>query len=88
MSYDQIFLAIFGVIAIWLSQDSRESVRKYSCLFGMISQPFWFYTSYVNEQWGVFILAIFYTIAWMKGFYNHWINPPPKIGDLIIKIPK
>jgi hypothetical protein len=71
---DQIAIALTGVVAIWLSQDKRESFRKYACLFGMAGQPFWFYSAYTGEQWGIFTLCIFYTYAWAKGIKNNWIT--------------
>lgn len=74
MSFDQIGIALTGVIAIWLSQDKSHGLRRYACLFGLIGQPFWFYSSFVAEQWGIFVLCFFYTYAWWKGFKNHWLN--------------
>jgi len=71
---DQIAIALTGVVAIWLSQDERKSFRRYSSVFGLVGQPFWFYSAYMAEQWGIFILCFFYTYAWFKGFKTHWIN--------------
>jgi len=70
---EQIIIAFTGVVAIWLSQDKRDNFRKYACLFGMAGQPFWFYSAYIAQQWGIFILCIFYTWAWFKGFKNNWL---------------
>lgn len=71
---EQIGIALTGVIAIWLSQDSNPNRRKYACIFGMLGQPFWFYSAYIAEQWGIFILCFFYAFSWMKGVYNFWIK--------------
>lgn len=71
---DQIMIAITGVAAIWLSQDKLDSRRKWACIFGMVGQPFWMYTTYQAEQWGIFILTFAYTAGWAKGIYNNWIN--------------
>jgi len=71
---DQIAIALTGVVAIWLSQDKDESWRKYACLFGLVGQPFWFYSAYTAEQWGIFVLCFFYTYAWFKGFKLHWVK--------------
>lgn len=71
---EQIAIALTGVIGIWLSQDKRDSFRKYACIFGLAGQPFWFYSSYHAEQWGIFILCGFYTWAWLKGFKNNWLT--------------
>lgn len=71
----QIFLALFGVTAIWLSQDNRPHIYRWASVLGLAGQPFWFYAAYTGEQWGIFVLSIFYTIAWAKGFYIFWIKP-------------
>ena len=42
--------------------------------FGLAGQPFWFYTTWQAEQWGIFILSFFYAGAWAKGIYNYWIK--------------
>jgi len=75
MDITQIIIAITGVTAIWLSQDKRESWRKYACIFGIAAQPFWFYSSFQAEQWGIFTLCFFYSYAWLKGVYFNWIQP-------------
>ena len=71
---EQILIACTGAVAIWLSQDARESWRKYACLFGMAGQPFWFYSAWQGEQWGIFILSFFYAWAWLKGVRTHWLK--------------
>jgi len=71
---EQIFIAFFGVTAIFLSQSSNKKLVKYACLFGLASQPFWFYSAYQAEQWGILTLCCFYTLAWFKGVKTHWIN--------------
>lgn len=71
---EQIAIAITGVIAIWLTQQGREDIKKYACLFGLAGQPFWFYVTYQAEQWGIFTLAIFYTYSWLIGLNNCWIK--------------
>lgn len=71
---EQIAIALTGVVAIWLSQDRRENWRKFACLFGMAGQPFWFYTSWSAQQWGIFVLRFFYTwAAWFKGVRQFWL---------------
>jgi hypothetical protein len=69
---DQVGLAFTGATAIWLSQDKRDEVRRYACLFGLAGQPFWFYTTYTNGQWGIFMLSFVYTWSWYRGFKHYW----------------
>lgn len=63
----QIFIMVLGTCAIWLANSKTKKARFYGALCGLISQPAWFYTSFVNGQWGVFIIAFIYTAAWIKG---------------------
>jgi len=65
-------IAITGVIAIWLTQDTRSEWRRYACLFGLAGQPFWIYSLWGTEQWGMFVVSVFYTAAWARGFWVHW----------------
>jgi hypothetical protein len=68
----QLLIGLLGVTAIWLSQDKRDHVRRFGCLFGLASQPFWFYSAWTAEQWGIFALCFFYTWAWLKGVRTFW----------------
>jgi hypothetical protein len=72
----QIFIAIFGVTAVWLTQQPNESLKKYACLFGIASQPFWFYAAWASQQWGIFFLCFVYSAAWLMGLYHYWIKKP------------
>jgi len=71
---EQIAIAFTGIIAIWLTQQSNNDWKRYACLFGLTGQPFWFYSAYTAEQWGIFALCIFYTYAWFIGFKNNWLT--------------
>ena len=71
---EQVGIALFGVAAIWLSQDTRESWRRYACVLGILGQPFWFYATYKAQQWGMFSLCFLYTYAWCRGFANNWLT--------------
>ena len=72
----QIGITLFSLIAIYLTQDKRLERRRWASIFGLISQPFWFYASVTTEQWGIFLLSLLYTAVWAKGFYIHWIAQP------------
>lgn len=72
---EQIFIAVTELIAIWLLQDKRKEFRKWSCVFGLLGQPFWFYSSYQAHQWGAFVLCFFFTAAWLKGVKDYWFTP-------------
>ncbi|MFE1574259.1 hypothetical protein ACFIQG_21010 [Comamonas odontotermitis] len=69
----QLFIALFGVTAVALSQSTLASRRRWASDFGLVGQPFWFYAAWDTQQWGIFALCILYTITWGKGFYSNWI---------------
>ena len=70
----QIFIALLGVTAIWLSQDANPARRRFACLFGLAGQPFWFWSAISAEQWGIFVLCCFYTVAWARGVKSNWLS--------------
>lgn len=70
----QTIIAILGILSVWLSQDPHINRRKYACWFGLAGQPFWFYVSYSEQQWGIFFLSFVYTFAWMRGFKVYWLD--------------
>ncbi len=72
---EQLAIALTGGVAIWLANDRRESWRKWACIFGLAGQPFWFYSAFVAEQWGILALTLVYTGAWLKGVRNGWMTP-------------
>ena len=71
---EQFAIAIFGVSAIWLSQGSGRKGRKWAPVLGLAGQPFWMYATFTAEQWGILILSIFYTLAWMRGIKTQWLR--------------
>ena len=62
----QIGITIFGVSAIILV--ARKN--KWGFVLGLLSEPFWLATSFLNKQWGVFLLSIVYVSSWAFGIYN------------------
>lgn len=71
---DQLAIAIFGVSAIWLSNDRREKLRRWGPICGLLAQPAWLYTTYVHGQWVIFALTLFYTLGWCKGVRTYWMK--------------
>lgn len=67
----QIGMFAFGVTAIILV--ARRN--KWGFVFGLLSQPFFFITSYVNEQWGLFLLSVIYTGSWCYGIHQWFFGP-------------
>ena len=62
----QVGIFLFGILAIILV--ARKN--KWGFVFGLLSQPFWYITAYVNDQWGVMFLNVVYTGSWFYGIYE------------------
>jgi hypothetical protein len=77
---EQAFIAVTELIAIWLVQDKRDEFRKWACIFGLLGQPFWMYSSYQANQWGAFVLCFFFTAAWLKSVKQYWLIPKADQG--------
>ncbi|CAM3954699.1 Nicotinamide riboside transporter PnuC [Paracidovorax anthurii] len=75
MSFDQIAIALFGALAVWLSQARAARWRRWACVFGLLGQPFWFWASWRTGQWGVFAVSGLYALAWLRGVWVHWLAP-------------
>lgn len=69
---EQVFIAVTELLAIFLIQDKRASHRKFASIFGLLGQPFWFYSTYSAGQWGSFVLCFFFTAAWIKSLKEYW----------------
>ncbi len=62
----QVGIIIFGITSIVLV--ARKN--KWGFVVGLAAQPFWFTTSIVNEQWGIFGISFAYTVTWSYGIYE------------------
>lgn len=66
--FTQLGLTILGGGAIILVALDN----KWGFVAGLASQPFWFITSALNRQWGVFFLSIIYASSWIFGIYKNF----------------
>jgi len=62
----QIAIFILGASAIILVAKKN----KWGFVLGILSQPFWFITSFINQQWGVFFVNMVFTMSWALGIYE------------------
>lgn len=72
MGFEQIGIMVFGWTAVLLSQRASLPLRKWACICGLCSQPFYFYATWHAEQWGMFSAAFAYTFAWGSGLWTYW----------------
>jgi hypothetical protein len=57
---------------------------KWGFVLALLSQPFWFFTAYAHDQWGVFFNTVIYTGVLIYGAYN-WFRtekaPTPSLTE-------
>lgn len=70
---EQLGIAILGVTAVWLSQSKERRKQRWASVFGLLGQPFWIWAAIDAAQWGILMLCALYTLAWAKGFKDHWL---------------
>jgi len=69
----QVGIGLFGMTAIFLV-GTKGKWQKWGYVCGLCAQPFWFWTTWHNEQWGIFALCFFYGFSWFNGFRNHFLK--------------
>ncbi len=72
----QIGLTVFSLAAILLVAKKN----KWGFVVGLLSEPFWFVTSYTHKQWGIFLLSIVYTGTWIFGIYEWFYKDEKKVA--------
>lgn len=73
MDISQIAILVCGSASVYLVART-DHMKRWGYLFGLCAQPFWFWTTYHNQQWGIFIVSFWYTFSWAMGVYNYWIR--------------
>lgn len=72
---EQLVIAACGIASVWLSQSRRFTARRWAAPIGLLAQPAWLWAAWQAGQWGIFVLSIVYTAAWIRGIHTHWIKP-------------
>lgn len=70
---NQIAIFILGGLGVFLVGTTGRW-QKYGYVFGLLSQPFWFYSVWQSQQWGMFAICIVYLFSWINGFRNYWFK--------------
>lgn len=73
----QVGIVIFGLTAVFLSQQTELRLQRWAPVVGLVGQPFWFVATVSAEQWGMFLVVVLYTIVWAIGLRNHWFRRNP-----------
>ena len=68
----QTMIFVLGGLTVWLISFKSRKVRLAGFVVGVLSEPFWLYSAVTNAQWGIVILCVVYTGAYLNGVRSHW----------------
>lgn len=63
----QIVIAVFGGVGFLLV--AKKNRWGFVCV--LITEPFWFYSTYASKQWGAFLVTFMYTLSCLIGI-DEW----------------
>jgi hypothetical protein len=81
----QVVIGILGVLSILLISFNN----RWGFAAALAGQPFWYFTTIYNRQWGILVIVVIYTFSWGIGFYRRFFrkkhnpNLRPKINSEI-----
>jgi hypothetical protein len=64
---NQIAIVFFSGLSIWALSGKRY---KLGFITGLCGQPFWFFASVSDGQWGVFLVSLWFTINHIRGIWG------------------
>lgn len=74
MNWGQVdWIEVISQVAIFVGALSVFLLGKgsrWGFLLGLSIQPFWYYTSYKHQQWGLVAASVIYTYGWAMGVYR------------------
>ena len=68
----QIFIALFGLGAIWMAMGTDERLHKWAPIVGLAGQPFWAAFAWETRGWGLGALVVAYTAVYLRGAWVQW----------------
>lgn len=72
----QVMIAVTGCLSLCLVTRENQKLNKWAPVVGLIGQPFWLYTSFIEGEWGIFILSVVYTLIWFDSLRKNWFQLP------------
>ena len=64
----QILILSTSGATIFLLSSENKIKRKQGYIIGLFGEPFWIISTIINEQWGIFILSLWYSFNFVKGY--------------------
>lgn len=69
----QVVVLVSCIVGTWLL-GRKESWMRWGYIACFVAQPFWLYSTFVHQTWGMFALNFWTTYTWGQGIWNYWIK--------------
>lgn len=85
MGWKQWAILIGNAIVIMLLSSGNRRTRRVGHTLGVVVQPLWLWETYAAQQWGMFMLSVWYVGMYARGMHSNrphrsqW-TPPPNQG--------
>jgi hypothetical protein len=70
----QGWITLTACAAIWLLSTNKPYSR-WGFIVGLLGQPGWLLATWVHGQFGMFVVSLFFTYAYVQGIWEFWIKP-------------
>jgi len=67
----QLGILVMAPLTIFLLTRPGRKARRVGSAVGLIGQPLWIYTTYINGQFGLFIVSLWYTYCYINGVMHN-----------------
>ena len=64
--FSQAVITCTGFLSLYLLASQDPKTRFYAGCVGLFGEPFWFFTAYVNAQYGIILLVAVYGVIWIR----------------------
>lgn len=68
----QFFILGLGALSIYFLTHSGSRNIFYGSIAGLAGEPFWLWSAISNGQWGIAILALWYSYCFIEGIRNNY----------------
>jgi hypothetical protein len=75
-NFCQLYLLIMSALAIFLVART-DKWHKWGFVAGLLSEPGWVYAAVTAHQWGVTLLAVFWSFSWAVGAHRRFCPKRP-----------
>lgn len=66
----QVVIAISGVIGLYGALNWTAHKYLVAMVIAICGQPAWLFSTWVNEQYGMFSLSVIYTGIWLQAIFE------------------